>query len=301
MHHNCRLLLILIPPLAMAGCGTTSMKSDEFAALSKYERASLVCGSTDSHRARSSQLASLSELIEQQNALLKSGMRTWTTCRMVNEAECAICTPKIVNRCTDGAVPIDSSYEAKVRDDYVSQYEAIKSSDSAETSRCSQLVLQMPISEAYGLYLSGLDPVGSVAAGVGTANTAENPTVVAPIKASQPQGYAGQMKDGSRHGVGTQSYGDGGKYYGDWRDDMRHGKGTYFYSDGRVYEGDWVADKLNGYVTQTFPSGEIYEGFMKQNQLDGYGVLTCPDGSSFDFYYENGKRVSGTYCPKSSY
>ena len=31
--------------------------------------------------------------------------------------------------------------------------------------------------------------------------------------------------------------------------------------------------------------------------LDGVGVLTCADGSAHDFYWEDDKLVSGTFCP----
>lgn len=174
-----KFFLVTLLSLLVVSCGTSSMKSDDFASLSKYERARLVCSSTDSHQARANQLSVLSEQIDTQNAILKSGMRRWTSCRMVNESECAICTPKLVNRCTDGAVPIDSTYEAKVRDDYVSRYESIKSVHDAEMKRCSQLVLQMPVSEAYGLYRSGLDPVGTPASMADTTST--KPSAVSPV------------------------------------------------------------------------------------------------------------------------
>lgn len=296
-----KFFLVTLLSLLVVSCSTSSMKSDDFASLSKYERARLVCSSTDSHQARANQLSVLSEQIDTQNAILKSGMRRWTSCRMVNESECAICTPKLVNRCTDGAVPIDSDYEAKVRDDYVAQYESIKSVDDAEMRRCSQLVLEMPISESYGLYLSGLDPVGNVTSGISVEETpaaAASTSVAGSANGSRPKGYAGQMKGGSRYGVGTQSYDNGDKYYGDWRDDVQHGDGTYFFKDGRVYEGTWKNGKLDGYVVQTFVNGEVYEGFMREGEYHGYGVLTCADGSAYDFEYENDKLISGTFCPK---
>ena len=134
-------------------------------------------------------------------------------------------------------------------------------------------------------------------AAVPTTSKSKTDAVVSPEKSKGK--YSGQSKDGKRHGIGTQEYPDGGKYYGNWADNLRHGEGAYFESDGRVLEGTWVNGKLDGYVTQTFPDGEVYEGFARAGKHQ-YGVLTCLDGTTIDFYWENGKQISGHECPSST-
>lgn len=174
---------------------------------------------------------------------------------------------------------------------YQVSFDDLVASGTVATGHCSYFFKQ-------GNY-KPYDP--PVTAGSSSSQAVKNGEAAQPPDAVPSNIYIGQRKNGVRHGIGTQNYASGDKYYGNWRNDLEHGEGAYFYSDGRVYEGTWVNGQLDGYVTQTFPSGEVYQGFMANGELDGVGVLTCPDGSSFDFYYENGKRVSGTYCPKSSY
>ena len=44
--------------------------------------------------------------------------------------------------------------------------------------------------------------------------------------------YAGEFKNGKRHGKGTKTYSDGMKYVGKQKDGFEHGKGSRTYSDG---------------------------------------------------------------------
>lgn len=51
--------------------------------------------------------------------------------------------------------------------------------------------------------------------------------------------YKGYMKDGMRHGPGTQIWPDGARYTGEWRFNKANGNGTFYHADGDIYNGDW--------------------------------------------------------------
>jgi len=42
----------------------------------------------------------------------------------------------------------------------------------------------------------------------------------------------GEWKNNRKHGQGTYTYPDGGKYEGEWKDGKRTGQGTYTHSNG---------------------------------------------------------------------
>ena len=52
-------------------------------------------------------------------------------------------------------------------------------------------------------------------------------------------GYEGELKDGKKHGQGTQIYEGGAKYEGEWMNDMKHGQGTFTYTNGTIKKGLW--------------------------------------------------------------
>jgi hypothetical protein len=47
--------------------------------------------------------------------------------------------------------------------------------------------------------------------------------------------YAGELKDGLRHGHGVMMWADGDVYNGQWQNDERHGHGHYTYAHGDQY------------------------------------------------------------------
>jgi len=51
--------------------------------------------------------------------------------------------------------------------------------------------------------------------------------------------YKGELKDGKKHGQGTQTYDGGAKYVGEWKDGNKHGQGTYTSADGTIKKGLW--------------------------------------------------------------
>lgn len=55
-----------------------------------------------------------------------------------------------------------------------------------------------------------------------------------------------------RHGGGTLTLPDGGRYEGEWEDDVKHGKGTVFLSTGETVIGLWIQGGLHNPVDFTF-------------------------------------------------
>ena len=59
--------------------------------------------------------------------------------------------------------------------------------------------------------------------------------------------YKGELKDGIRHGKGTQIHPYGWKYKGEWKGGLFHGQGTYTWSNGEKYVGEWKdGERWNG-------------------------------------------------------
>ena len=85
--------------------------------------------------------------------------------------------------------------------------------------------------------------------------------------------YKGELKDGKKHGQGTQTYYNGAKYEGEWMNDMMHGQGTYTYpktyDGGAKYEGEWMYDKKHGQGTFTYTNGTIKKGLWENGEFVG--------------------------------
>ena len=77
--------------------------------------------------------------------------------------------------------------------------------------------------------------------------------------------YQGYLKDGIRHGPGTQVWPDGAKYEGEWRFNKANGKGKFWHADGDVYDGLWEDDKANGYGIYVHVNGAKYEGYWRND------------------------------------
>ena len=69
-----------------------------------------------------------------------------------------------------------------------------------------------------------------------------------PYKYPTGEKYVGQLKNGKRHGKGTQTYPHGYKYVGYWKDDKYHGKGIltgpYYTKYSKPKKGIWKNGKL---------------------------------------------------------
>ena len=85
--------------------------------------------------------------------------------------------------------------------------------------------------------------------------------------------YKGELKDGKKHGQGTQTYYNGAKYEGEWMNDMMHGQGTYTYpktyDGGAKYEGEWMYDMKHGQGTFTYTNGTIKKGLWENGEFVG--------------------------------
>ena len=77
--------------------------------------------------------------------------------------------------------------------------------------------------------------------------------------------YRGYLKDGSRHGPGTQIWPDGARYEGEWQFNKANGEGKFWHADGDVYEGHWEDDKANGYGIYVHVNGAKYEGHWRND------------------------------------
>lgn len=152
-------LMTTIFLIMISGCAG-KLSQQDFTNLSTDDKAKVICNSTNSHLEREEQLHTLGNALKDQEALLAAGIRQTTTCRMTNESECAICAVKLVNRCTDHVVAIDSRYESEMRDKYSAALDVIRESHRREHQACVKKVAQMPPSQAYALYISGATPKG---------------------------------------------------------------------------------------------------------------------------------------------
>lgn len=102
--------------------------------------------------------------------------------------------------------------------------------------------------------------------------------------------YRGQMKNGLRHGAGTQVWKDGSRYEGEWRNDKANGYGRLMHSDGDVYEGQWRNDTAYGKGKYYHVQGAIYQGEWLDDAQHGEGREDWPDGTYYEGSYENGKK-----------
>tara|TARA_B110000211_G_C14014511_1_gene524743 strand:+ start:76 stop:1368 length:1293 start_codon:yes stop_codon:yes gene_type:complete len=79
----------------------------------------------------------------------------------------------------------------------------------------------------------------------------------------------GEYKDGKRHGQGTYTWANGGKYVGEWLDAKKHGQGTYTWANGKKYVGEWLDAKEHGQGTVTYADGSKYIGeFIDGRRID---------------------------------
>jgi len=113
--------------------------------------------------------------------------------------------------------------------------------------------------------------------------------------------YEGPLKNGMRHGSGTQTWEFGARmgsrYAGEWKDDSAHGKGTLTVSpDGLVAEGGWRAGRLHGWSSSVLlAGGECFYGVFRNGLPDGPDCeWTRPSRKQrFKAKYVRGRPVHG--------
>lgn len=102
--------------------------------------------------------------------------------------------------------------------------------------------------------------------------------------------YRGQMKNGMRHGQGTQVWKDGSRFEGEWRNDKANGFGRLIHSDGDVYEGQWKDDTACGKGRYYHVQGAVYDGEWLNDCQHGQGREEWPDGTYYEGSYAQGKK-----------
>ena len=85
-------------------------------------------------------------------------------------------------------------------------------------------------------------------------------------------------KDGKRHGQGTHTWANGGKYVGDYQNDKRNGQGITTWINGDRYVGGYKDSKRHGQGTYTYANGAKEIGAWENNELNGYGISYYADG-----------------------
>jgi hypothetical protein len=77
-----------------------------------------------------------------------------------------------------------------------------------------------------------------------------------------------------KHGIGSFTFTDGGKYTGRFVQDNISGQGKYQYPDGRSYEGEWKNNKKHGVGVYHLDNGIVYKGVFINGKRNGKGKLT---------------------------
>ena len=113
--------------------------------------------------------------------------------------------------------------------------------------------------------------------------------------------YAGEWREGLRHGDATYEWPSGSKfkgqfvddemvhgfyktasgneYLGDFMNGLRHGKGkAKFKKNGGSYDGEYQNDTMHGKGTYHFGCGSVFEGSYSNNVRHGYGTLKNANG-----------------------
>ncbi|MDR0531380.1 MAG: hypothetical protein LBG83_04870 [Oscillospiraceae bacterium] len=91
--------------------------------------------------------------------------------------------------------------------------------------------------------------------------------------------YAGQWKNGRRHGRGSVTFSDKSTYVGQWKKGRFHGRGERIYADQSKYEGEWRRGMAHGRGAMQYADGSSYVGQWKKGCYDGLGTRTDTDGN----------------------
>lgn len=118
--------------------------------------------------------------------------------------------------------------------------------------------------------------------------------------------YEGEFKDDMQEGKGKETYPDGSFYYGQFvgksnnittslkyllfLGDKKHGIGSFTFADGGKYTGRFVQDNISGQGKYIYPDGRVYEGEWKNNKKHGVGIYQLDGGITYKGGFMNGKR-----------
>ena len=102
--------------------------------------------------------------------------------------------------------------------------------------------------------------------------------------------YKGSVREGQRHGWGTNKWPDNGQTYsGEWSHNSRCGMGTHTWKDKTV-TGMWKDGHLHGQVYFQWANGAVYDGNALNGKKEGRGVSTLSDGSVYNGHFAKGKE-----------
>jgi len=101
----------------------------------------------------------------------------------------------------------------------------------------------------------------------------------------------GQQEASGNSSTETRTYSNGDSYAGEFKNGVRHGRGTYVHSSGDRYEGEFKNGKRNGTGTYRYTSGEIYQGEFKDDRKNGHGVCIYADGTKVKGLWQNDVMV----------
>ena len=92
-------------------------------------------------------------------------------------------------------------------------------------------------------------------------------------------------------------YDDGTHYHGQVKNGLRHGFGTqaYKYGNGMIHKGSWVNDNLHGFAESVLPKFQLYKGMYKNGLFNGPGRFTWSGGHYLEGTFKDGwTEVEGT-------
>lgn len=110
-------------------------------------------------------------------------------------------------------------------------------------------------------------------------------------------GYEGERNNlGQKHGVGVETYENGGVFTGEYCQDKKQGLGAYRYVNGMLYQGEWANDMRNGRGFFQYACGDTFDGDWVDDLFNGQGVFKWSDGTVYNGQWKNGmKHGTGSY------
>jgi hypothetical protein len=93
--------------------------------------------------------------------------------------------------------------------------------------------------------------------------------------------YRGECNDGMANGFGMSSC-ETSIYAGEFKNGKKHGLGLIKWPNGESMEAEWKNDRCDGLGIYYWPDGSRYEGTFVKGKREGLGVYHWPDGSSYE-------------------
>ena len=103
--------------------------------------------------------------------------------------------------------------------------------------------------------------------------------------------YAAELKDGEKHGQGTDTQADRMKCVGETKNGKYHGQGTKTWAEGTKYVGEWKDNLMHGHGTWTWTNGSKYVGEWKDGK-PWEGTKYDKDGNVTATYSEGVKKTA---------